>query len=103
MSERMIAEQLVKFGLPYKYDTVLNLNYSTVSPDFVIINPFNGQTFVWEQFGAFHDLKYTDQMNDKMDAYLQQGYIEGVHLITTFEYHLRNLERVRALIRQVIL
>ena len=102
MSERMIAEQLTEYGLPYRYDSVLNLIHRSISPDFVVKNPFNGHTVIWEHFGAFNTEKYADLMNDKMDAILKQGFVEGVDLIVTFQYHLRNLARIQKLIRAVI-
>jgi len=104
MSERMIAEQLASFELPYKYDTIANFNvYETFSPDFIIKNPFTDKTVVWEHFGAFDKEKYAIHMNDKMDKYLKHGYIENENLIVTFEYHLRDLERIKTLIRKIIL
>ena len=103
MAERIIAEQLDKYGLLYRYEHNLNLLDQQVSPDFLVKNPFTNQTTIWEHFGAFNEKRYADNMNNKMDAYLNQGFQIGYDLITTYHYHIRNSERVRQLIKEIIL
>jgi len=103
MAERMIAEMLDSYGIPYHYDSVLNFGYKSVSPDFLIKNPFTGKTYIWEHFGAFNQEKYADSMNDKLSLYMEEGYIPFENFIYTFECHLRNPKRVKELIQQIIL
>jgi len=103
MSERTIARILDSYGLLYHYDALVDLGHKRVSPDFIIKNPFTGETFVWEHFGAFNQEKYADAMNDKMDAYLDAGYRPFENLLYTFEWHLRDSQRIRDLVEQVIL
>jgi len=102
MAERQIAEQLDKYGLLYRYEHILHLTDQQVSPDFLIKNPFTNQTIIWEHFGAFNQVKYADDMNDKMDAYLNQGFQPNIDLITTYQYHIRNPDRIRDLIENII-
>lgn len=102
-SEREIGNILEEYGLPYRYDAVITVGGRRISPDFIIKNPFNGRTFTWEHFGAFNQENYANRMNDKMDLYYRNGYIEGENLIVTFEYHVRRPERIKELIEQIIL
>lgn len=37
-SEKIIADALDKFGVPYQYEPMLELGYSTIYPDFVVLN-----------------------------------------------------------------
>jgi len=103
MSERTIAEQLDKYGLLYRYEPVFSLIEMNVSPDFLVKNPFTNKVVIWEYFGAFNREKYADDMNDKMDAYLNQGFQIGFDLITTYQYHIRQIERIQELIEEIIL
>jgi len=102
MSERIIAEQLDKYGLLYRYEPTFNLIQQQVSPDFLVKNPFTNKTIIWEHFGAFNQTKYADDMNDKMDAYLNQGFDPAVDLITTYQYHIRQPERIQKLIEEMM-
>jgi len=103
MSERTIAEVLDQYDLPYHYDAVFTLGSKRVSPDFLIKNPFTGETFIWEHFGAFNQEGYANAMNDKLAAYLREGYVPYENLIFTYEGYLRNLRWVKDLVERVIL
>lgn len=103
MSERTIAEQLENNGLPYHYDTVIQLGGKKISPDFIIKNPFTAKTFIWEHFGAFNQERYADSMNDKMSTYMNNGFVPSENLISTYEYHLRKPHCIQELIEQIIL
>lgn len=102
MAERIIAEQLDKHGLLYQYEPLLNLLDQQVSPDFIVKNPFTNKTVIWEHFGAFNEKRYADDMNNKMDAYLNQGFQPSVDLITTYHYHIRNPKRIEDLIKSIL-
>ena len=102
LSEREIAKKLDENGLLFYYDSRYNMGIVEVSPDFCIINPFNGKVFFWEFFGAFHIPKYGEKMNDKMTDYPKIGFTENDNLITTFEYHLRNTEFIQDIINKII-
>ena len=103
LAERIIAEQLDKYGLLFLYDTTYDLGIKQVSIDFVIKNPWNGKTVIWEHFGAFNESEYADSMNNKMDTYIKLGYSQSNNLIATYQYHIRNTQRIRDLIEQIIL
>ena len=103
IAERSIAEQLDNYGLPYRYDTVIKIYGKEVSPDFIIRNPYTGRSFIWEHFGAFHEEKYEESMNKKMDLYLRKGLIPSVNLISTYGYHIRDTRRIKKIIEEIIL
>jgi len=71
--------------------------------DLVIKNPWSGKTVIWEHFGAFDKAEYADSMNRKMDTYIKLGYTQSKNLIATYQYHIRNTERIQELIEQIIL
>jgi len=102
MSERTIAEQMDKYGLLYRYEPIFGLMEMDVSPDFLVKNPFTNKTVIWEHFGAFNQSKYADDMNNKMDAYLNQGFDPSADLITTYQYHIRKPERIQKLIEEMM-
>ena len=103
MAERIIAELLDKNGLLYRYEFTLGLMDRDVSPDFIVKNPFTNKMVIWEHFGGFNHKNYADGMNDKMDAYLNQGFCPSKDLITTYQYHIRNPERIQKIIDKMIL
>lgn len=102
-SERDIANSLEQNGLLYHYEPIINLTKLTVTPDFIVINPFNGKVFIWEHFGAINQDGYIENMSEKMDGYLKEGYIEGESLIATFEYHIWDVKRVQRIIEKIVL
>jgi len=102
-SERDIANLLEDYELPYRYDAIISPGGINTSPDFVIKNPYNNKTIIWEHFGFLHKADYEQSMNDKIDRYLSGGFIENEHLIYTFEAHTRDLRRIQSLIEQIIL
>ena len=103
LAERTIAETLNHYNMPYKYDTVVDLVDGKISPDFIIKNPFNGNTYIWEHFGAFNQEHYADSMNNKLDRYEKSGFISNDNLIVSFEHHIRDTKRIHRLIEEIIL
>jgi len=103
IAERTIAEQLDNYGLLFQYEPTYDLGHTKLSPDFLIINPFNAKTVIWEHFGAFNQKDYADSMNSKMDIYIKLGYNQSKNLIATYQYHIRKIERIQELIEQIIL
>ena len=102
-SEVLIANQLEVFQIPYRYDAEVIIKGRTYYPDFVIRNPFNGQSIIWEHFGALHQPEYEQKMNQKMAQYLKMRLIPNETIIFTFEADVGNPERLQYLIEHVIL
>jgi len=102
-SERDIANLLEKYQLPYRYDPIISPSGIKTSPDFIVKNPFNNKSIIWEHFGTLHIAEYEKSMNNKIERYLKSGYIQNEHLIYTFEAHLRDHIHVEDIIKQIIL
>jgi len=102
-SELLIASRLEDYQIPYRYEEAFLLNRKNEYPDFTIRNPFTGKFIVWEHFGALNRDGYERQMNEKMDAYLRNGYAPGDNFIYTFEFQSNNASRVQEIIENVIL
>ena len=84
-SEKIIADTLEKYNVPYKYEPLLELGYSTVFPDFAVLNVRNNKTLYWEHLGLIADDDYAIKNFRKIQLYEKSGYIHGKDLITTME------------------
>lgn len=102
-SEALIANLLEEYEIPYHYDIRLTLGAKTIYPDFIIKNPFNGKTIIWEHYGALNQLEYEQKMTNKMRLYHAQGYIPFETLIYTFEFDVKTPRRLQDLIERIIL
>ena len=84
-SEKIIADALEKFKIPYQYEPMLELGYNTVYPDFVALNVRTRKTLYWEHLGIVSDMEYATKNFVKMQNYEKNGYLLGKDLITTME------------------
>ena len=99
-SELLIAMKLFELQIPYRYECGLQLASGQVYPDFTIKHPFSGKIYIWEHFGLIDQLDYRMNMIRKNQHYIENGYIPGHNLITTYETKDRPLdpEYIRMLI-----
>ena len=102
LAERIVAEILSENGLLFQYDLTFDIGHAQVSPDFVIKNPFNNKTIICEYFGAFDQPTYGNSMNNKLDNYAKIGFIQDENLISLYEYHIREPERIQRIIDQIV-
>lgn len=102
-SEVLIANQLEKYNIPYRYDSAFTLGGQTKYPDFVIKKPYTGETIIWEHFGALHQPGYEQKMNEKMELYMKHGYIPFENLIYTLEFDVKKPQRLQYLIEKNVL
>ncbi|SDB49938.1 hypothetical protein SAMN02910298_02531 [Pseudobutyrivibrio sp. YE44] len=84
-SEKIIADALDKYGVPYRYEPLLELGYSTIYPDFVILNTRTRKTLYWEHLGIISDIDYATKNLRKIRDYEKQGFLLGRDLILTME------------------
>ena len=85
-SELIIANQLAKEGIPYKYECPLYLNgMGTVHPDFTVLNIRLRRIFYWEHKGRMGDPDYVERALRKERAYIRNGIFPGEQLIITSE------------------
>lgn len=113
-SEVIIADALARFGVPYRYEfpyqmkctkkgevlrdecSALNRGVSSVCrekrrqilrvcPDFTCVDLRTRREFIWEHFGMVDSPEYAKNFVEKMKMYAENGYVEGVNLIATYE------------------
>lgn len=84
-SEKIIADALEKYNIPYQYEPVLELGYNTVYPDFVVLNVRTRKTIYWEHLGIVSDMEYATKNFIKIQNYEKNGYLLGKDLIITME------------------
>ena len=84
-SEKIIADALEKYNVPYQYEPMLELGYNTIYPDFVALNLRTRKTIYWEHLGLISDIEYATKNFKKIQGYEKNGYLLGRDLITTME------------------
>lgn len=84
--EKMIADELRRYGLTYRYEYPVRLpGVGIVYPDFTILHPKSRNEILWEHFGLMGDRPYAEKALQKLSAYQKSGYFPGDRLIVTFE------------------
>lgn len=84
-SEMMIDMLLFQHKIPYRYECVLKLGKTVLYPDFTIRHPVTGEVYYWEHFGLMDHKEYASNALLKLQTYAENGILQGIHLITTFE------------------
>ncbi len=85
-SEKIIADALDKYGVPYQYEPLLELSgYNITYPDFIVLNKRTREEFYWEHLGLVSDTEYATKNFRKLQKYEESGYSIGKNLIATME------------------
>ncbi len=85
-SELIIANELSRAGVPYRYEYPVELKYlGTVHPDFTVLNVRLRKELLWEHRGMMDDPAYAENAVRKMAAYAANGYLPGRDMIITEE------------------
>lgn len=85
-SELMIAEALIKHGIPYHYEYPIRLKgYGVAYTDFRCLNVHRREIILWEHLGRMGDESYADAAIHKVHAYEENGFIRGKNFIITEE------------------
>lgn len=84
-SEGTIDFLLYQMSIPFKYECPLEMNGLIYYPDFTIMRPRDRRLIYWEHFGMMDDPDYAQKTYQKMQTYIDNGYIPGDNLICTFE------------------
>ena len=85
-SEVIIANLLLKEGIPYKYEHPLYLNHlGTVYPDFTLLNTRLRKEIYWEHQGMMDNPEYAEKAVQKIVSYNLDGIWQGEKLIVTSE------------------
>ena len=104
-SEVIIADLLVREGIPYKYECPLYLDgWGQVYPDFTVLNVWERKVLFWEHLGMMDDPVYAEHAVAKIDCYEQNGIFLGKNLILTFETQKRplNQKQIMRLVQQYL-
>lgn len=91
-SERDIANALVKYNLPFKYECKVESDIGPLFPDFTILNPRNGQEIIWEHNGMMDNPEYANRTFRRTAAYYRLGYHPDKNFIMTYEENNEGLD-----------
>ena len=64
-SEKIIADQLLKEGIPYRYECPIQLGQTIIYPDFTVLNKKTHKEFYLEHFGMMDDQNYCNKLKQK--------------------------------------
>lgn len=84
-SEAIIDMLLFINKIPFRYECELQLEETSLYPDFTLRHPQTGQIFYWEHFGMMDNPSYCRNVSAKLNLYFSHGIIPTVNLITTYE------------------
>lgn len=101
-SEWMIATLLEQSGLLFRYEAKIWVNGVEIHPDFIIMNPFTGEIFIWEHFGGLAFDGYGGKVDDKIFLFQKAGYKPFKNFFFTFEADTKIAGRLESLIEQML-
>ena len=89
-SEVIIADTLLRMGIPYRYEFPLKLKTphekcAMFFPDFTCLNLRTREEILWEHFGMMDDPDYVHNAMSKLDVYEKNGIFPGKRLIISRE------------------
>lgn len=84
-SEKIIADKLYKYGIPYVYESEIWTGKKVIYPDFVVLNRRTRNEYIWEHLGMIDRSEYVMKNSEKLVQYQKYGYIPGINLIITYE------------------
>lgn len=94
-SEKIIADELNRLGIPYKYEKPLALNINgkmkDFYPDFTAINTTTGEIKYIEHLGMMDHPNYYQNVLAKLDAYEKNGLLIGRDIVLIHESSYRPL------------
>lgn len=88
-SEKIIADELYRYGIPYHYEYPIKLSIGSRSiifyPDFTALNRRNGRRLLIEHLGMMGDDSYYEHALKKIDVYERNDLLIGRDLILLHE------------------
>ena len=84
-SETLIVRGLSDYSIPFKYECGLEINGTIYFPDFTIYKASEDIELIWEHFGMMDNTEYRFNAMNKLNSYINKGYVPGHNLICTFE------------------
>jgi hypothetical protein len=101
-SEKIIADKLEYYDIPYRYEAELVINGNRYYPDFMVLLP-DGRILIWEHFGLMDDIDYSNKAWQKIENYRIAGYVQHTNLICTYESDIENDKIIDEIIKRFIL
>ncbi len=88
-SEKIIADELYRYQIPYKYEFPLTLATHNRNiefyPDFTALNRRTGKRWIIEHFGMMDRTSYYENAMQKLDLYEKNNFLLGNNLILFHE------------------
>lgn len=84
-SESLIINQLNSKGIPYVYEFPMRLGGKIMWPDFVLWDRKHNREVLIEHMGLMSQSDYIERQVDKLQIYIQNGYVPNVNLLLTFD------------------
>ena len=88
-SEKIIADEFYRYGIPYKYEMPVELESWNkkvmIYPDFTALNCRTGKRWIIEHFGMMDKPSYYESAIYKLDIYEKNGFLLGDSLILFHE------------------
>ncbi len=85
-SEKILADKLKSMGIPYLYERPLFLSQlGHVHPDFTLLDIQERCIVFHEHFGRMDKPSYVSRSLNKIECYIEDGYLPGEKLLFTFE------------------
>ena len=103
-SEKIIADELYRYGIPYKYEIPLELESWNrkilIYPDFTVLNRRTGRRWYLEHLGLMDNEAYYDNAMFKLDTYERNDILLGrdlliLHETSTAPLNTKVLEKVK--------
>lgn len=108
-SEKIIADELFRYKIPYKYELPIELEgwdrRITVYPDFTAINCRSGRKWIIEHLGMMDNPSYYEKAMQKLDTYERNGILLGRDLLLLHEssYQPLNTNALRRYIEEYLM
>jgi len=91
-SEMLIANTLIRMGIPYKYECpVITNDGKKLYPDFTILDVKKREIKYWEHLGKMSDMSYLSRNIWKLYEYKKINILLGVNLFLTYENEINPL------------
>ena len=84
-SEKIIADELLRFEVPYHYEYPLYVDDREVRPDFYALNVRTRKAYIIELLGMMDDPAYARTNVWKLNQYTKEGYFPGKNLLVLYE------------------
>jgi len=102
-SEQLIAERLHDFGVPFRYECIIEIDTRRYAPDFTFQDAEMNLRY-WEHAGFMNDYQYEQRHQAKLMDYRWAGIVPWDNLIVTYENEGQlNMAMVDAIIKNEII